>query len=109
MLNKKVPIGDLIVVFGEKTVTNDQLPVATSARCGLVMQSDYYQDGRISKRDNIGSNISPNGSVTYRNRSDDGTFHFNVNNMGQDVCVSKFYPVFSLKIPLQIEIIWLPR
>ncbi|WP_345941606.1 restriction endonuclease subunit S [Intestinimonas butyriciproducens] len=39
----------------------------------------------------------PLGFCTYRNRSDDGRFTFNINKISDKAIVSKFYPVFRFK------------
>jgi len=96
MLNK-LKIGELIVEHKDKTVVKNQHLVATSSRKGLIPQSQYYGDSRIAKRDNVGFNIVPHNAITYRNRSDDGVFTFNINETGETLCVSKFYPVFFAK------------
>ena len=44
-----------------------------------------------------GYNIIPLGFCTYRNRSDDGRFTFNINKISDKAIVSKFYPVFRFK------------
>ena len=46
------------------------------------------------RHDTDGYNIIPFGYCTYRNRSDDGKFAFNINTISEKAIVSKFYPVF---------------
>jgi type I restriction enzyme S subunit len=87
-------LGDLIFQHKEKSTVDSQHRVATSSRKGLVLQEDYYRDSRLSKRDSSGFNVLPINALTYRNRSDDGLFTFNINTMGETLCVSKFYPIF---------------
>lgn len=91
---KEEPLGNWIVEHREKSTVPDQHDVLTSSRKGLVLQSDYYADGRISNRDNIGFHVIPSGFITYRSRSDDGLFFFNMNETGGKGIISHFYPVF---------------
>ena len=66
--------------------------VLTSAREGLQRQVDHF--GSKQRHDTDGYNIIPFGYCTYRNRSDDGKFAFNINTISEKAIVSKFYPVF---------------
>ena len=66
--------------------------VLTSAREGLQRQEDHF--GSKQRHDTDGYNIIPFGYCTYRNRSDDGKFAFNINTVSEKAIVSKFYPVF---------------
>ena len=66
--------------------------VLTSAREGLQRQEDHF--GSKQRHDTDGYNIIPFGYCTYRNRSDDGKFAFNINTISEKAIVSKFYPVF---------------
>ena len=75
-------------VFGEHSYE-----VLTSSREGLQRQSEHF--GTEQRHDTDGYNIIPLGYCTYRNRSDDGFFTFNVNNAFTTGIVSKFYPVFK--------------
>ena len=59
-------------------------------------QSDYYGEGRITERSNVGFHIIPEGFLTYRSRSDDRLFFFNVNDTGSTGIISHYYPVFSM-------------
>lgn len=91
---KHQEIGDWLVEFRTKSAVQDEHPVMTSSRNGIVLQSDYYGDGRITQRENIGFHVLPPGFITYRSRSDDGLFFFNMNALGTTGLVSHFYPVF---------------
>ena len=93
----KKAIGDFLIEYREKSTTQDQFEVLTSSRTGLIPQSDYYSGGRINARDNVGFHIVPPGHATYRSRSDDGNFYFNLNDLGLTGIVSHFYPVFKFK------------
>ena len=66
--------------------------VLTSSREGLQRQEDHF--GSKQQHDTDGYNIIPFGYCTYRNRSDDGKFAFNINTISEKAIVSKFYPVF---------------
>ena len=66
--------------------------VLTSSREGLQRQEDHF--GSKQRHDTDGYNIIPFGYCTYRNRSDDGKFTFNINTISEKAIVSKFYPVF---------------
>lgn len=68
----------------------------TSARSGLVLQTDYFE-GQVTREENAGYNIIPYGYITYRSRSDDGRFSFNQNRIISKGIVSCFYPVFRIK------------
>lgn len=87
-------LGQWLVEHREKSVTQDQYVVLTSSRDGLIRQSDYYGEGRITKRDNIGFHVIPPDCFTYRSRSDDDLYFFNKNITGEYGIVSHFYPVF---------------
>lgn len=89
------PLGNWLKEYKNKSSENDQYEVLTSSRNGLVLQSEYFENNRISSRDNIGFNILPEGYVTYRSRSDDGRFTFNVNKLGFTGLISVYYPVFN--------------
>lgn len=82
--------------FREKSIIQDEFEVMTSARSGLVRQRDYYDNDRITERNNIGFNIIPPNYLTYRSRSDDRQFYFNENNLGITGIVSVYYPVFRV-------------
>jgi type I restriction enzyme S subunit len=82
--------------FRKKSVAQDEYEVLTSARNGLVRQRDYYDNDRITERDNIGFNVIPPNYVTYRSRSDDRHFYFNENCLGITGIVSVYYPVFRV-------------
>ena len=82
--------------FRERSTRQDEYEVMTSARGGLVRQRDYYDNDRITERDNIGFNVVPPNYITYRSRSDDRQFYFNENNLGITGIVSIYYPVFRV-------------
>lgn len=86
-----------LVSFLEKSTVTDQHPVMTSSNKGLMLQSDYFGKNRITDRDNVGFNIIPAGFITYRSRSDNRLFTFNINDLNQTGLISVYYPVFSVK------------
>ena len=93
---KKKSLGTFIKEFRGKSTIQDEYEVLTSARSGLVRQREYYDNDRITERDNIGFNIIPPYYLTYRSRSDDRQFYFNENNLGIVGIVSVYYPVFRV-------------
>lgn len=89
-------VGEIIEFHDEKTTKNNEYPVLTSARSGLVLQTDYFE-GQVTREENAGYNVIPFGYLTYRSRSDDGRFSFNQNKIIEKGIVSCFYPVFQIK------------
>jgi type I restriction enzyme, S subunit len=89
-------LGGCLEEYREKSTKQDEYEVMTSARGGLVRQRDYYDNDRITERDNIGFNVLPPNYITYRSRSDDRQFYFNENNLGITGIVSVYYPVFRI-------------
>ncbi|MBE7457387.1 MAG: restriction endonuclease subunit S [Phycisphaerae bacterium] len=88
------PLGTVATEFQAKSTIQDEYEVLTSARIGLMKQVDYYGEGRITERDNVGFNIIPADYLTYRSRTDDGRFYFNHNTLGITGIISVYYPVF---------------
>ncbi|UTS82225.1 restriction endonuclease subunit S [Phaeobacter piscinae] len=87
-------LGDWLIEYREKSTAHNQHPVLTSSRNGLIPQSEYYGENRITNRDNIGFHVIPPNYITYRSRSDDGLFFFNRNETAETGIISHFYPVF---------------
>ncbi|GJM78230.1 hypothetical protein HMSSN139_07260 [Paenibacillus sp. HMSSN-139] len=71
------------------------IPIATSSRRGLFLQGEYYSGDRSYVNEDIQFKIVPRGFITYRHMSDDSIFHFNINNIADEVLVSPEYPVFT--------------
>ena len=92
---KEERIGNYICEYVEKTTIPNQFPVLTSARTGLMFQTDYYSNRQVTTENNVGYNVIPYGYITFRSRSDDGYFHFNENRIIERGIISYFYPVFS--------------
>lgn len=92
----EVKLGSLIDEYREKSTVQDEHEVLTSARSGLIRQRDYYDNSRITERENIGFNVIPPCYLTYRSRSDDRRFYFNENTLGITGIISTYYPVFRV-------------
>lgn len=90
------PVGKFISEHKEKSALPDEHEVLTSSRSGLMRQKEYYDNERITDRENIGFNIIPKGYLTYRSRSDDRRFFFNKNDLGITGIISTYYPVFTI-------------
>ena len=86
-------LGDVIVPYSEKVFGAHNYDILTSSRDGIRFQEEHFTEKQ--RHDTDGYNIIPKGYCTYRNRSDDGRFAFNLNNISEHGIVSKFYPVFS--------------
>ena len=90
------PLGKFIEAYCKSSLYQDEFEVLTSSRTGLVKQRDYYDNSRITERDNIGFNVIPPNYLTYRSRSDDRRFFFNENTLGITGIISTYYPVFRI-------------
>jgi len=95
---KLAEIGDWLDEYRDKSTIQNQYAVLTSSRSGLIPQSEYYGDSRITTRDNIGFHVIPDRYITYRSRSDDGLFFFNRNETGKAGLISHYYPVFRFPL-----------
>ena len=89
---RQTSLGCIIEPYSEKVYGEHDYEVLTSSREGLQRQEDHF--GSKQRHDTDGYNIIPFGYCTYRNRSDDGKFAFNINTINEKAIVSKFYPVF---------------
>ena len=89
---RQTSLGCIIEPYSEKVYGEHDYEVLTSSREGLQRQEDHF--GSKQRQDTDGYNIIPFGYCTYRNRSDDGKFAFNINTISEKAIVSKFYPVF---------------
>ena len=92
---KEVKLWEIIIDYKEKPNDNNNYEILTSSKNGLMKQTDYYGDNRITNRTDADYNVIPNGFITYRSRSDDGLFTFNLNDLGVIGLISGYYPVFS--------------
>ena len=88
-------LGSILIEYTEKNPGNENLPILTSSRQGLTRQEEHF--GSVQRHDISDYNVIPLGFCTYRNRSDDKTFTFNINRIVPRGLVSKFYPVFEIK------------
>ena len=86
-------LGELITEHKETVDSHCTLPILTSSKTeGITLQEEHF--GHKQSHDIAGYNVVPRGYCTYRNRSDDMDFTFNVNNYCDKGIISKFYPVF---------------
>ncbi len=94
---KQSKLGEHLVEYKERSQKENEHEVLTSSRTGLMKQSDYYSEGRITERSNKGFNVIPENHITFRSRSDDRKFFFNLNTLGFTGIISTYYPVFKMK------------
>lgn len=92
---KEYQLSCFIKEHKEKPLNIENYEIFTSAKKGLMKQSDYYGDNRITNREDVDYNVLPSGYLTYRSRSDDGIFTFNKNNFPETGLISGYYPVFK--------------
>ncbi|PFG45529.1 restriction endonuclease S subunit [Vibrio sp. ES.051] len=90
-------LSEMLVEYKAKSTVENEHDVLTSSRNGLIKQSDYYGEGRITDRSNVGFHIIPADYITFRSRSDDRLFFFNRNTTGCTGIISHYYPVFRMK------------
>ena len=86
-------LSNLLVKIEEKATDTTKGVVLTSSRTGLFPRSEYF-NGREEK-DIEGYSIVPKNTFTYRQMSDDNTFHINYNTKYDLGLVSPEYPVFK--------------
>ncbi|WIL38503.1 restriction endonuclease subunit S [Kurthia sp. YJT4] len=86
-------LSNLLVKIEEKATDTTKGVVLTSSRMGLFPRSEYF-NGREEK-DIEGYSIIPKNTFTYRQMSDDNTFHINYNTKYNLGLVSPEYPVFK--------------
>lgn len=94
---KNYKLESFIEDYNEKPRDGIKYEILTSAKSGLMKQTDYYGDNRITNREDADYNVIPPNYLTYRSRSDDGLFTFNKNTLGFIGLISGYYPVFSIK------------
>lgn len=87
-------LGDYLIQHNEVTTENNQYPVLTSSREGIMFQTEYYSGNEVASKDNTGYNVVPRDYFTYRHMSDDLIFKFNINTICDRGIVSTLYPVF---------------
>lgn len=94
---KERKLEHVLLLYKKRTIKNNEYEVFTSSRKGLILQKEYFGKNRITERNNQGFNIVPTNFITYRSRSDNRFFKFNLNNTGIIGCISTYYPVFNTK------------
>lgn len=93
-------LGDFLEEYSEKVNADTTLQIYSSTRDGLKAQKDYFNGHELINSGEYG--VVPVNCFVYRHMSDDNIFIFNINLIGEDIAVSKEYPVFKVKkmIPL---------
>lgn len=97
-------LGKYIKNYNELSNDVKHLPVVTSSRQGLLLQSEYYTEERLTEKGR-GYHVVPRGYVTYRHMSDDQIFRFNLNTMADKVLVSPEYPVFCTTEKMNLSLL----
>jgi type I restriction enzyme S subunit len=92
---EEVSLSKCLIEYKEKSTIQDQYRVFTSSKSGIVPQDEYFTNSRITDRKNIGFHIIPPMHMTYRSRSDDGFFTFNLFKGKGNGVISNYYPVFT--------------
>jgi type I restriction enzyme, S subunit len=92
---KSIRLGNIVSECKKKSISENEAPVFTSSRRGLLFQTDYFGENRLTERSNVGFNIVPKDYITYRSRSDNRIFTFNQNTLGAEGIISPYYPVFT--------------
>lgn len=90
-------LGEFIEEHNEKPKSTFDYLIFTSSNKGLMSQADYYSGGRMTQRLDVDYNVIPPNHITYRSRSDDGLFTFNLNSSPSQGLISGYYPVFKIK------------
>lgn len=85
-------VGELTRELTEYTTMRSGFPLLTSARNGIMYQSEY-RGNTTTESNNTLFSVVPISACTYRHMSDDDTFHLNINNLEKGL-VSREYPVF---------------
>ncbi|MBW4561480.1 MAG: restriction endonuclease subunit S [Mojavia pulchra JT2-VF2] len=88
-------LGDFLIEHQERVNANTHLPIYSSSREGLKPQKEYFSDRELKNEGEYG--VVPKNFFVYRHMSDDLTFKFNINDTGEDIAVSKEYPIFTTK------------
>lgn len=102
---EEISLGEVLEESKELKEGKSSLPIATSSRKGLFLQSDYFNGKRSYDTDEINFKVVPRGYVTYRHMSDDSTFHFNINQLADEILVSPEYPVFTTNCDADVQFI----
>ena len=88
-------VGEVTEELSDYDNFSSGLPLLTSARTGIMYQSDYRGNCTTDSKNTLFS-IVPLNACTYRHMSDDSTFHMNINTLEKGL-VSREYPVFMGK------------
>ena len=91
---KEEELGKFLESYSERVSSDTDIPIYSSSRVGLKLQSEYYDNREISNEGEYG--IVPRNYFTYRHMSDDLIFKFNINTFHDRIAVSKEYPVFKI-------------
>ena len=92
---RTINLGEILRLLNNKSISQNQFPVLTSSRSGLLLQSDYFKK-IVSSKNNTGYKIIKKGQFTYRSMSDDGFFKFNrLKNISKGI-ISPAYKVFEV-------------
>jgi type I restriction enzyme S subunit len=98
-------LGNILIESKERTSANNQYPILSSSRDGIVFQSEYFNHQTASE-DNTGYKVIRRGQLTYRSMSDTGEFFFNIQEVIDYGIVSPAYPVFSINEMQISKFIW---
>lgn len=97
-------LGKYVKSYDELSNDVEHLPIVTSSRQGLLLQSEYYTEERKAEKGK-GYHVVPRGYVTYRHMSDDHIFRFNINTIADKVLVSPEYPVFCATEKMNLSLL----
>ena len=92
---EKKSVGTYLVDCSGRVASDTELPIYSSTREGLKRQDAYFDGNVLQNTNDYG--IVPAECFVYRHMSDDGLFKFNINSTGDDIAVSKEYPVFRTR------------
>lgn len=84
---------NLIIARDERATVNNTLPIMTSSRRGLMLQSEYFGK-QVASEDTSNYKIIRKGDFTYRSMSDDRQFFFNQLDSIDAGIISPAYAVF---------------
>jgi len=84
---------NLIIARDERATANNTLPIMTSSRRGLMLQSEYFGK-QVASEDTSNYKIIRRDDFTYRSMSDDRQFFFNQLDSIDAGIISPAYAVF---------------
>ncbi len=88
-------LGECVFEKNIKTTKNNQYPILTSSKNGIILQNEYFNK-QTASTNNIGYKIVDFEDFTYRSMSDTGNFTFNIQYLIPKGIVSPAYPVFQV-------------